>query len=178
MSETLATELNGLTSRKHLQQKGIAVDTSIPKTTLNGYFRNEPVPVEKAINILESVSDSTFTSQVAYKYLGFIKSLDGALSNVSEAELDIFQQVESDERKECKKRAERLIVESKVRSLDLEELEAVENYGLEYLDEIIVELAYVFKIFEIVGIDISEAMKIKMPQWISKKYMKGEEICR
>lgn len=170
----LAKELTALMSRRNMQQKEISVDTKIPRTTLSGYVKRGSVPIEKAAKIAEMNGDSLFVSQIAYKALGFIKSMDGSLSNVSEAELDIFQKMESQERKERKERVQQLIVESKVRSLDSEELEEVENYGLEFLDEIVVELAIVFKIFDVVHLDIRDAVKLKMPQWVAKHYMRGE----
>lgn len=169
--EVLTNEINDLLKRQDIKQKELAIDTEIPETTLSGYIK-QGIPFEKALKILDVSGDSLFTSQLAYKFLGFIKSMDGKLANTTAAELDIFQKIESDERKEHKKRAERLIVENKVRELDLEELNEIEQYGLEFLDEIIVELAIVYKIFGAVNLDIREAVETKMPEWISKNYMK------
>ncbi|WP_061840122.1 hypothetical protein [Tetragenococcus halophilus] len=169
----LENELEDLSLRQDLLQKEIAGDSNIANATMNGYFTGQQeVPIEKAVKIANSSGDNLFTSQLAYKFLGFIKSMDGKLANTTAAELDIFQKIESDERKEHKKRAERLIVENKVRELDLEELNEIEQYGLEFLDEIIVELAIVYKIFGAVNLDIREAVETKMPEWISKNYMK------
>ncbi|GBD73872.1 putative uncharacterized protein [Tetragenococcus halophilus subsp. halophilus] len=169
--EVLTNEINDLLKRQDIKQKELAIDTEIPETTLSGYIK-QGIPFEKALKILDVSGDSLFTSQLAYNFLGFIKSMDGKLANTTAAELDIFQKIESDERKEHKKRAERLIVENKVRELDLEELNEIEQYGLEFLDEIIVELAIVYKIFGAVNLDIREAVETKMPEWISKNYMK------
>ena len=47
------------------------------------------------------------------------------------------------------------------------------QYVLEFLDEIIVELAIVFSILKIIGMSIQEAMSLKMPEWVAKKYMRG-----
>lgn len=171
----LENELEDLSLRQDLLQKEIAGSSNIANATMNGYFTGQQeVPIEKAIKIANSSGDNLFTSQLAYKFLGFIKSMDGKLSNTTAAELDIFQKMESDERKEHKKQAERLMVERKIRELDAVELEAIEAYGMEYLDEIVIELAYVFKVFDAVSLDVREAIKEKMPEWISKNYMKGE----
>ncbi|QXN86316.1 hypothetical protein KV134_08905 [Tetragenococcus halophilus] len=169
--EVLTNEINDLLNRKGMRQKELSGETNIPETTLSGYIK-QGMPFEKALKITDASGDSLFTSQLAYKFLGFIKSMDGKLANTTAAELDIFQRIESDERKEHKKRAERLIVENKIRELDLEELSEIETYGMEFLDEIIVEMAIVFKIFDAVNLDIREAVEAKMPEWISKNYMK------
>lgn len=169
----LSSELESLLVRNDMQQQDIVNKTQMGKSTISEYIKQgKNVPIQKAAKLADSVADNLFTSQLAYKFFGFIKSMDGKLSNTTAAELDIFQKIESDERKEHKQRAERLIVENKVRELDEEELNEIEQYGLEFLDEIIVELAIVYKIFDTVNLDIKEAVEEKMPEWISKSYMK------
>ncbi len=68
--------------------------------------------------------------------------MDGQLADVkSTNDLEIFQEIESDE-KRTKKVVQRIVAESQVRMLtDVEELR---NYTDEFLDEIIVEMAIVF----------------------------------
>lgn len=175
MSETLANELIDLMKREDLKQNEISNNTNIPETTLSGYIKKGyPISTEKALKILKENGDSIFAGQLSYKFLGFLKSMDGKLAEVcTTAELDIFQKMESNERKERKQRAELLIVQNKVRRLDEQEHQELEQYAMEFLDEIVVELAIVFSILDIVNLDIREAVEAKMPEWISKSYMKG-----
>lgn len=171
----LKTELQSLLFRNDLQQKELSVNAKIPNSSMNGYVNQDnPVPINKAMDIAEANGDDLFISQMSYKYLGFIKSMDGPLAEIcTTAELDIFQKMESEERKERKNRAEVLIVQSKIRNLENFEYDELKQYALEFLDEIIVELAIVFSILKIIGMSIQEAIRIKMPEWIAKKYMKG-----
>lgn len=171
----LNTELQSLLARKNLQQKELSIDAKISNSSMNGYVNQKhPVPVTKAVDIAKTNGDDLFVSQMSYKYLGFIKSMDGPLAEIcTTAELEIFQKMESEERKERKNRAEVLIVQSKIRNLENFEYDELKQYALEFLDEIIVELAIVFSILKIIGMSIQEAIRIKMPEWIAKKYMKG-----
>ena len=171
----LKNELQSLSIRRNLLQKEIGGDSNIANATLNGYFTgSKAVPIEKAVKIAQTSGDNLFTSQLAYKFLGFIQAMDGSLSSVSEAELDIFQKIESDERKSYKSLAQKLIVESKVRNLDREELRTIQTYGLEMLDEIVLELTIAYKAFEVVGLDIQDAIEQKMPEWQAKNYMRRD----
>ena len=58
------------------------------------------------------------TGDISYQYLGFFKSMDGQLADVkSTNDLEIFQEIESNERKERKKVVQRIVAESQVRML-------------------------------------------------------------
>ena len=163
-----------------LLQKEAAVMTKTPNATLSGHVQGGKVTFEKAMEYLEAFEHegyteaaSNMTQAFSYDYLGFIKGMDGQLADVcTTAELEIFQDVEEEERKERKRRAEFLVVQSKIRPLDACEHNELEDYALEFLDEIIVELAIVFSILKVTGLDIRQAIKIKMPEWKAKKYMR------
>ena len=167
--------------RTNLLQKGVAAATKTASATFSDHVQGAPVKYEKAIDYHKFFQNERFVdvanqmlSEYSYLFLGFLKSMDGRLSEVSEAELDIYQMIESDERKSYKPLAQRLIVESKVRKLDREELQIVRTYGLEMLDEIVVELTIAFKAFEVTDMDIQDAIKQKMPEWQAKNYMRRD----
>lgn len=178
----LSYVLRRSTRESELNQAGVACVTKTPTATVNGHFNDSDVSFDKAMDYLEGFEReneinavNTLTNDYSHSFLGFIKSMDGELAEVcTTAELDIFQQMESEERKERKKRAELLIVQSKVKRLDQQEVSELRDYALEFLDEIVVELAIVFSILKIIGMTIREAVKIKMPEWIAKKYMRGD----
>lgn len=171
----LSKELKALGLRKDLLQKEIAGNANIPLTTANGYFTGQTeVPIVKAIDIAESSGDDLFVGQLAHEYLGYIKTMDGALSELcSIAELNIYQRKESDERKANAQYVNELIVESKVRTLDNDETAMIKHYGFDYLDEIILEVAIVAAVFEIAGTTMLEAIRSRMPEWKRKNYMRG-----
>ena len=171
----LSIELQALSLRRGLMQKEVAVDARIPATTASGYFTGtSDVPIAKAAEISETSGDDLFASQLAYNYFGFLKSLDGPIAEIcSIAELGIFQQKESAERKQNEPYVSQLLAESKVRKLDGDESQMVQQYGMEYLDEIIVDVAIAIEVFEVAGITLRDAIRMKMPEWKSKKYMRG-----
>lgn len=175
--------LNKALKNSEMNQKGLAVVSKTPVATLSDHINGREVAFDKAVNYAvafleenEISSANELTSAYSYNYLGFLKAMDGELADVcTTAELDIFQKMESDERKERKHRAELIIVQSKLRRLDQQEYDELKDYALEFLDEIIVELAIVFSILKIINLSIQEAIGIKMPEWIRKKYMRGEK---
>lgn len=173
--------LNKVLKNSEMNQKGLAIVSKTPAATLSDHISGREVTFDKAVSYaiafekegeIEAVNE--LTSAYSYNYLGFLKSMDGELAEVcTTAELEIFQKMESSERKERKHRAEMIIVQSKIRHLDQQEFNELQDYALEFLDEIIVELAIVFSILKIINLSIQEAIGIKMPEWIRKKYMKG-----
>lgn len=178
ISSTLAPALKST----NLNQKGLACISKTPTATVSDHLKGREVTFDKAMDYLEALeiereveAVNQLTSSYSNKYLGFLQSMNGELAEVcTTTELDIFQKMESSERKERKQRAELLLVQSKVKRLDQQEISELRDYALEFLDEIVVELAIVFSILKIVKMTIREAVQIKMPEWIKKKYMRGE----
>lgn len=179
-SANISTVLDTAVKNSELRQKGLAQVSKTPAATVSDHANGREVKFDKAMDYLEAFekegeveATNSLTSSYSYSYLGFLKSMDGQLVEVcSTAELEIFQRMESDERKERKSRAEILLVQSKVRQLDQYEQSELKSYVLEFLDEIIVELAIVFSILKVLRMTIREAIRIKMPEWIAKKYMR------
>lgn len=179
-SANISTVLDRAVKNSELNQKGLAQVSKTPTATVSDHINGREVKFDKAMDYLESFENENevsvlneLTSDYSHSYLGFIKSMDGELAEIcTTAELDIFQRLESDERKERKSRAEVLIVQSKMKRLDQQEVSELRDYALEFLDEIIVELSIVFSILNIIGMSIREAIRIKMPEWIAKKYMR------
>lgn len=179
-SARIAPVLKRVVKNSEFNQKGLSVLSKTPTATVSDHLNGREVKFDKAMDYLESFEKENevtavneLASDYSHNYLGFIKSMDGELAEIcTTAELEIFQRLESDERKERKNRAEVLIVQSKVKRLDQKEVSELRDYALEFLDEIIVELSIVFSILNIIGMTIREAIKIKMPEWIAKKYMR------
>lgn len=171
----LNTELQGLLARNDLQQKELSINANISNSSLNGYVNQKhPVPINKAVDIAKANGDDIFISQLSYEYLGFIKSMDGVLSEVcSVAELDILQVRESNERKELKTYTLDLTIKAKRQELTKDELAIVKRYALELLDEIVVELSVVLTLLKLTKTTLRNAIASRMPEWISNGYMKG-----
>lgn len=175
MKANMSHELTMLFERKDLQQKAVAVDSKIPNSTLSEYRSGkQPVPIEKAVMINDSVGDDHFASQLAYLFTGFFKAMDGRLSQLhSTNDLEILQQIESEERKERRAEAQKIIVYAQVRQLDEVEKSKLISYINEFWDEVVVELSIIFSLSEIVDVSATKLFEERMPLWIEKEYMKG-----
>lgn len=170
-------ELSSLLVRQNLLQKEVAISTKTSVSSFNGYVnQNHPVPISKAADIAAISGDDIFRGQISYEFLGFIKSMDGlAVDNCSPTELDVYQEIESNERKACKQQIKKLLVDSKFRKLEGFEKDQLKTYAFEFMDEIVVELSIVFAILKIVGMTIADLMKQRMPYWIQRGYMRKEK---
>jgi len=167
-------------SLSNKRQKELAVDAKTPNATISDHLNGANVNIDKAIEYLEAMiangyqATNELTSQISFDYLGFFKSMDGELANVrSTNDLEIFQEIEAEEREERRKSAQRIVAESQIRNLSSVENQELRDYVNEFLDEIVVEMAIVFSILDILGISIQDAIAGRMPEWIRKKYMKG-----
>lgn len=117
------------------RQKELAIDASTPNATVSDHFNGANVNIDKAIEYLEAMRENGYqatdelTGDISYQYLGFFKSMDGQLADVkSTNDLEIFQEIESNERKERKKVVQRIVAESQVRMLTDVERTELRNY--------------------------------------------------
>lgn len=174
-SVVINRELKELLSRNNILQKEVAADASIGKSTLNEYVAgSRSVPIEKASAINKASGDNLFASQIANRYFGTIKALDGKVSEMlTPTELDFLQDQETEQREERRQQAKSLLIKSKLEPLTTQDEDDLEKYVMEFLDEIVVELSIVFSILKILDKPVSEAFEKRMPHWIAKKYMKG-----
>lgn len=162
------------------RQKELAIDAKTPNATISDHLNGANVSIDKAIEYLEVMKSNGYqatnelTGSISYQYLGFFKSMDGQMADVkSTNDLEVFQEIESNERKERKKTAQRLAAESQVRMLSQTEKTELRGYVDEFLDEIVVEMAIVFSILKILRLNIQDVIQERMPHWIKKRYMKG-----
>lgn len=171
----LNDELTTLFQRKQVQQKAIVVDTGIPNSSLSEYRSGkQPVPLEKAAKIHAAVGDDLFASQLSYLFFGFIKAMDGKLSQLhSTNDLEILQQIESEERKERRAEAQKIIVYAQVRPLNEIEKGKLITYIYEFFDEVVVELSIIFSLSNIVDIPALQLFEERIPHLVEKEYMKG-----
>lgn len=167
-------ELETALKENEIQQKWLALETKTPKGTVHGHVSGGNIRAEKAIEYSDVLESDLLKSQLSYKYIGFIKSMDGQVAEIlTPTELDFLQNAETKEREERRAQAINLLIKSRLEPLEQQDHQNLENYVLEFLDEIVVELTIVFSILKILRLSITEAFKRRMPYWIKKKYMKG-----
>ena len=124
--------------------------------------------------MVDLIPDNQLKADFSWKYGGFIKAMDGTLNDVmTPFELNYFEDKETKEREERRDRMKDILLKAKMDTLDEADKKDLEDYVMQFLDEIIVELTIVFSILRILGMTITEAFNKRMPRKKKKKYMKG-----
>lgn len=171
---SIGWELETSLQRNGMKQKELASLTKTPNATVSDHVQGGGVRIEKAADYSDALNDDIVKGQFSYKTYGFLKSMDGLVAEVlTPTELDFLQDQETEEREERRRQAKKLIIKSKLEPLTVEDREDLEDYVMQFLDEIVVELSIVFSILKILGMTITEAFNKRMTHWIKKKYMKG-----
>ena len=171
---SIGWELEYALERNDMKQKELAILTKTPNATVSDHVQGGGVRVEKAVEYSEAINDNIFISQMSYDTFGFVKSADGQLTDVmTPFELNFFEDIETAEREKRRDKAKELLLKSKLEKLADADENELEEYVLQFLDEIVVELSIVFSILDILDMSITETFDKRMPVWIDKKYMKG-----
>lgn len=167
-------ELEVSLERTDIRKNELADKAKMPKTTLSTYIGGGNLRVDKAVELVDLIPDNQLKADFSWKYGGFIKAMDGTLNDVmTPFELNYFEDKETKEREERRDRMKDILLKAKMDTLDEADKKDLEDYVMQFLDEIIVELTIVFSILKILGMTITEAFNKRMPRWIKKKYMKG-----
>jgi len=170
----ISQELETALLTKDIRKNELGYMTNTPKTTISGHVSGGNLKAEKAIEYSDAINDDLLKSQISYQYVGFIKAMDGKISEVlTPTELEVMQESEAKERKQHREQAKDLLLKHRVEALTQEDKAHLEMYVMEFLDEIVIEISLVFSILKIIGMSITEAMHLRMPHWITKKIMKG-----
>lgn len=167
-------ELEVSLERTDIRKNELADQAKMPKTTLSTYIGGGNLRVDKAVELVDLIPDNQLKADFSWKYGGFIKAMDGTLNDVmTPFELNYFEDKETKEREERRDRMKDILLKAKMDTLDEADKKDLEDYVMQFLDEIIVELTIVFSILKILGMTITTAFNKRMPHWIEKKYMKG-----
>lgn len=167
-------ELEVSLERTDIRKNELADQANMPKTTLSTYIGGGNLRADKAVELVDLIPDNQLKADFSWKYGGFIKAMDGSLNDVmTPFELNYFEDKETKEREERREKTKEILLKAKMDTLDEADKEDLEDYAMQFLDEIVVELSIVFSILKILGMTITEAFNKRMPHWIKKKYMKG-----
>ncbi|MFL2133053.1 hypothetical protein [Desemzia sp. FAM 23990] len=172
-SYVISRELNSVSERRQINQVAIAKETCRAKTTVNGYYRGEPTPIEAMQQIAEVVDDSIFSQQLSHKVFENIPAMESEVFRMDPYALDIIQSIEQEERNQLKSKAMFALTKNK-EALSKEDKEAIFEYAMNYLDEVFIEIRYIITLFEKLGMSMMTAVKRRVPHWKMKKYLKGE----
>ncbi|MCI3027729.1 helix-turn-helix domain-containing protein [Desemzia sp. C1] len=170
-TSVISRELHVLSQRKHITQVELAKETNRAKTTINGYFRGDPVPFEAMQQIAEVMDDSVFSQQLSYKTFESIPAMESEVFQMDPYSLDIIQGIEQKERDELKIKAMYALTKNKA-ALTKEDKDAIFDYAMNYLDEVFIEIRYIISLFDKLGMSLMSAVRRRTPHWERKKYLK------
>lgn len=171
MSLNLSHELQEATKRRNLMQKEIARETYLARSTINGYFKGSPVPMDKASEIANFVDDSLLALEVTHKAFGTFPAMQSDVYQEAPIPLSVIQAIELQERKEAEQAA--LVALSKEKDKRTEEdNEVIVEYAMNFLDEVFIETRFITAVFEEMDRSIMSAIDERKRHWKERRYLK------
>lgn len=172
-SRVISQELRESADRKGISQVTLSKGTFRAKTTVNGYFRGDPTPVEAIEDIAHYMDDSLFSQDMSHQVFNAIPPMQSDVFRDCPHTLDILQLLETEERKARKNRAMFALAKNK-KALNEQDKEDVLDYALNFLDEVFIETRCIISILEKIDMSLMHAVNKRIPHWKAQNYMKGE----
>lgn len=172
-SHVISQQLKEAIKRKQLTQSELSRETYRAKTTMNGYFRGDPTPLDAMQDIANFMDDSILSQQLTNKVFNGIPAMQSDVYKECPHSLDIIQLIESEERKEQKNKAMFAMAKHK-EALSEQDKETIKDYAMDFLDEVFVEIRYIISMFDKLDMSLMSAVKKRIPYWKAKNYLRGE----
>ncbi|SFB90090.1 hypothetical protein SAMN04488102_101333 [Alkalibacterium subtropicum] len=172
-SRVINQELREATERKGITQVKLARGTFRAKTTLNGYFRGEPTPVDAMKDIANYMNDSLFSQEMSFRVFKQIPPMQSDVFQDSPHTLDMIELFETGERQIRKNKAMMALAKREA-AMTEEDKEAINDYVMNYLDEIFIETRCVESILERINLSLMDAVIKRTPYWRKQNYLRGE----
>ncbi|MCC5894870.1 MAG: hypothetical protein JJU16_05350 [Alkalibacterium sp.] len=172
-SRVINAELRQAVQRKGINQVKLARGTFRAKTTLNGYFRGEPAPVDAIKDIANYMNDTLFSQEMSHRIFKLLPPMQSDVYQDSPHTLDMIELYESEERRIRKNKAMMALAKNEMSMTD-DDREAVVDYALNYLDEVLVETRCIESILTRVNLSIMDAVAQRTPYWKAQNYLRGE----
>lgn len=172
-SKVINQELKEAIQRRGMTQVKLSKGTFRAKTTINGYFRGDPAPVEAMEDMATYLDDSLFSQDMSHKVFSVIPPMRSDVYQQSPHTLDIIHKLETEERKSRKNRAMLLLTKNS-EALTEQDKEEILDYALNFLDEVFIETRCIVSILEEVNLSLMSAVQQRVPHWKRQKYMGGE----
>lgn len=172
-SQVISKELKEVTERRGITQITLSKRTFRAKTTINGYFRGDPAPIEAIEDIANHMDDSIFSQQMSFKTFKQFPPMESDVFQQHPHALDVIQSLETEQR-EAMKNKTMLILAKNSDALTEGEKEEVLKYVFEFLDELFIEIGSINSILKKLNLSLMSAVQRRVPHWKAQNYMKGE----
>ncbi|WP_277631360.1 hypothetical protein [Atopococcus tabaci] len=170
-SYVVNNELRESVKRKEITQTELSNRVFRAKTTVNGYFRGDPAPLEALEEMAHTIDDSLLSQNFSHRVFDMLPPMESDTYQTNPMSLDIIQMMESNERKALKQKAMFAMAKQKG-ARSQEDTDAIQEYAFNFLDEVLVEMRYIVSILEKVDMSLMSAIKQRMPDWKAKKYVR------
>ncbi|WP_282803653.1 helix-turn-helix domain-containing protein [Secundilactobacillus kimchicus] len=161
--------------KKGIEQTWLATKIHVAKSTLNGYFNGENTPLDNAVKITKEFDDFETSMSFANQVLGLFKLFTGPRFKHDVLSIDAFTAKEDSEADEAYARDHiRWLLADE--DLSHEKKKALENFGAEDLDNILMHLERLDKICERTGITPMAMFARRMPYYVKQGYMTVEDL--
>ncbi|MFL2116304.1 helix-turn-helix domain-containing protein [Marinilactibacillus psychrotolerans] len=171
-STVVNKEVRAALTRNNYSQKELARKTNRAATTISGYLNTEPTPPDAMLDIAEAMNDSVLSQDFSYMLLGQFPAMESDVFQENVHAYAIIQDFEESEREQYEQAAKMALTKNK-EHLDKQDKDALWNYGMNFLDEIFVEMRYVISIFSLLDMSLMQAIKKRRSLWVSKRYLKS-----
>lgn len=172
-SKVISSQLREAAKRKNVSQVNLSRGTFRGKSTINGYYRGDPAPVEAIQDIANFMDDSMFSQSMSFEVFNMIPPMRSLTFRDCPIALDIIQKLETEERKALKQRAMFALTKNK-QVLNEQDREDILNYALNFLDELFIETRVIISILEKLDLSLMAAVQSRVPHWKARNYLEGE----
>lgn len=169
-SMVINTQIKSAIQRKGIKQSQLAKETNRANSTINGYANTEPAPIEAMADIAEAMNDSLLSQDFSYMMFNQFPAMNSEVFQENVHTYSIIQDFEESEREKYESAA-RMALAKRKEHLDKTDKDALWNYAMNYLDEILVEMRLVISILSLLDISLMDAIKQRRPYWVSRRYI-------
>lgn len=170
---TVPTILRGGAKKVGLSQKQLSMEANIGRGTISNYLKDGySVPTDEILKLAEVINDDETKANIAFTLLGTLPMFNGnKIKNSADAYANFMEDEELEERRYLEKKR----IKSKLSSeyLDDQEKHEVRHWSRELLDEILMEYGVLMRASEASDTSIEELLHERMPEYVTKGYLKG-----
>lgn len=170
-SINIGTELKQATQRQSIKQKDVAREIYRAANTVSEYYNGTPTPLDAAQDMAATINDSDLSQQLAHIVFGTIPTMESNVYEENALALEILQDREAAERKQ-RKQAALIALTKQDESLNDNDLQALNVYLNEYLDEILIEIKLVSTIAAKTGMSLMDGIKQRHMYWIQNNFLR------
>lgn len=174
-SKLIGSFLEPALKRTKLTQKEVGVRSNRRKQTINGYVHDRDyAPLDAMEDVATAMNDSQLSQDFSHLVFEQIPPMDSEVYELNPFTIEILEEKEIEERDSYKPMALESMAKHKDH-LTQEDIDALEDYALNMLDVVFVQLRHVIEILGKLDMSLMQAVRRRKAVWKMKKYLKGDK---